>query len=138
MFNLRTLLMNFGLMRRLHLSFLLPAVLTYIVILSANVNSVYAETLENQPTANPVLLPATNPINDVITWLGDIEFKYEPQKIIATAEKAEYFQSEKKVVLTGNVKILQAGKTQELETATFFIEGEFKMAAEKVVMPNIK
>lgn len=156
------LLSNFAQARGLHLSFLLPFVLTYAVLLNATINSVYAQapdyvaptngtiptsvtgaptngtiptSVTGAPTTNLLVQPAVPRVNDVITWFGDVEFKYEPQKITATAEKAEYYKLEQKVVLTGKVKIVRAGQAYEAETATFFVTNEFKMTADKVAMP---
>jgi hypothetical protein len=210
-----SLMINFTWLRRLHLSFLLPGVLIYIVLLNVSIESVFAQTPENAapttgtiqtptntapttgtiqtptnaapttgiiqtptnaapttgtiqtptnaapttgtiqtptntapttgtiqtpvegaPTTNLLVQPATTLKRDVITWSGDVEFRYEPQKITATAEKAEYYKSEQKVVLTGRVKIMRAGESYEAETATFFVTDEFKMVADKLVMPE--
>jgi lipopolysaccharide export system protein LptA len=127
--------MSFTLMRRLHLSFLLPSVLVHMIVLATIANSVCAQTTENQvPIPAPQATPKTK--SDAITWQGNVEFKYEPQKITATSDKAEYFQSERKVVLSGNVKIFQEGKMQEVETATFFVTDEIKVTADAVSMPT--
>ncbi|WP_158224954.1 LPS export ABC transporter periplasmic protein LptC [Brunnivagina elsteri] len=134
MFNIRGFVVNFSLMRWLHLSLLLPAVLTSFVILYASISSVYAEIRENHPIPNPVV--QQNPTPNVYTWEGDVEFRYEPQNIVATAEKAEYFQSEQKIVLTGKVKVTQQGKTQEVETATFFVTEPFKMTSDRAIVPG--
>lgn len=151
MFEKYGLLSNFAQARGLHLSFLLPGVLIYAVLLNATISSVYAQApddvaptdgtvvapVSGAPTPNTNLLvqPAVPGSNNVITWSGDVEFKYEPEKITATAEKAEYYKLEQKVVLTGKVKILRAGLAYEAETATFFVTNEFKMTADKVAMP---
>ncbi|BDA68102.1 hypothetical protein RIVM261_024050 [Rivularia sp. IAM M-261] len=144
------LLSNFAQARGLHLSFLLPGVLIYAVLLNATINSVYAQAPDLAPTNGTIPTPVTGApttntnllvqpgvprVNDVITWSGDVEFKYEPEKVTATAEKAEYYKLEQKVVLTGQVKILRAGQPYEAETATFFVTNEFKMTADKVAMP---
>ncbi|BAZ42227.1 hypothetical protein NIES4101_81950 [Calothrix sp. NIES-4101] len=144
MFNLYGFVVNFSLMRRLHLSLLLPAVLAYFVILYASINSVYAETMENQVTTN--LLVQQNPTltDDLIktqhlyTWEGNVEFRYEPKQILATAEKAEYFQSEQKVVLTGKVKVTQQGISREAEAVTFFVTDKFQITADRVMIPGSK
>ncbi len=190
MFEKYSLLTNFAWLRRLHLSFLLPGVLIYVVLLNATISSIYAQTSEQAPptgtiqtppikgvpingriqnpvkgapptgttqtppikgapptgtiqtpvkgapTTNLLVQPATALMRDVITWSGDVEFKDEQQKITATAEKAEYYKSEQKVVLTGNVKIMRASQSYEAETATFFVTNQFKMTADKVAMPN--
>jgi hypothetical protein len=39
--------------------------------------------------------------------------------------------------LTGKVKIIQQGKTQEVETATFFVTEQFKMTADRAIVPGI-
>ncbi|MEA5569591.1 LptA/OstA family protein [Calothrix sp. UHCC 0171] len=147
MFNLHSFVVNFSLMRRLHLSLLLPAVLTYFVLLYASINSVYAETIENQVTIN-LLVPQNPTLTDdvisreknqnVYTWEGNVEFRYEPKQILATAEKAEYFQSEQKVVLTGKVKVTQQGISSEAETVTFFVTEQFKITADRVMIPGSK
>ncbi len=129
--------MNFILMRRLHLSFLLPAVLIHLILLATTANSVYAQMSENQESI-PAKQAISKNTSDAITWQGNVEFKYEPQKITATSDKAEYFQSERKVVLSGNVKISQSGKVQEAETATFFVTDEIKITADAVNMPTYK
>ncbi|OKH55058.1 hypothetical protein NIES2101_05695 [Calothrix sp. HK-06] len=150
MFEKYSLLSNFAQARCLHLSFLLPGVLTYAVLLNATIKSVYAQApdyvaptngtvvapVSGAPTTNLLVQPAVPRVNDVITWSGDVEFRYEPQKITATAEKAEYYKLEQKVVLTGKVKIVRAGQPYEAETATFFVTNEFKMIADKVAMPE--
>jgi lipopolysaccharide export system protein LptA len=130
--------MNVTLMRRLHLPFLLPAVLIHMILLATIANSVYAQMSENQKPILPATQVTPKKTSDVIAWQGNVEFKYEPQKIIATSDKAEYFQSERKVVLSGNVKISQEGKVQEAETATFFVTDEIKVTADAVNMPNYK
>ncbi|RUT06666.1 hypothetical protein DSM106972_029230 [Dulcicalothrix desertica PCC 7102] len=188
MFEKYGLLSNFAQARGLHLSFLLPGVLIYAVLLNATINSVYAQApdlspnngtiptpvtgaatngtiptpvtgaptngtiptpvtgaptngtiptpVTGAPTTNLLVQPGVPRVNDVITWSGDVEFRYEPQKITATAEKAEYYKLEQKVVLTGKVKIVRAGQQYEAETATFFVTNEFKMTADKVAMPE--
>jgi lipopolysaccharide assembly outer membrane protein LptD (OstA) len=162
MFEKHSLLTNFAWLRRLHLSFLLPGVLVYVVLLHATVNSTYAQAAENQapsegiiqmpsnqaPSEGIIQIPnnqAPTKVNiqpttgvvwhNIITWSGNVEFRYDPQKINATAEKAEYYQSEQKVVLTGSVKVEQAGQLREAETVTFFVESEFKITADKLAMP---
>jgi lipopolysaccharide export system protein LptA len=136
MFNILGFVLNFSLMRRLHLSLLLPSVLTYSVIIYASISSVYAEMTKSQPITN--LVVHQNMTQTVYAWEGNVEFRYETQNIVATAEKAEYFQSEQKIVLTGKVKVTQQGKTHEVETASFFVAEKFKMAADRVFVPDTK
>ncbi len=132
------LTMNFALMRRLHLSFLLPAVLIHMILLSTIANSICAQTVESQEPILPTTQAIPKSTTDVITWQGNVEFKYEQQKIIATSDKAEYFQSERKLILSGNVKVSQEGIIREVETATFFVTDEVKVTADIVNMPSYK
>lgn len=135
--------MSFSFLRRLHLSFLLPAVLTTFVILMATINSVVAqqqEEVSSEPKTTLITAPELPaPLaENIMTWHGNIEFDYPAENITATADRAEYYQSEQKVVLTGNVRLSQSGKSQEAETATFFITGKFKISGEENNLPKPK
>lgn len=134
--------MSFSFLRRLHLSLLLPAVLTTFVILVATLNSVTAQQSETSslPQTEIIKAPelAAPLVENIMTWQGNVEFDYQDEQITATAEKAEYFQGEQKIVLTGNVRIFQADKSQEVETATFFIKGKFKISGDSSDLPVSK
>ncbi len=135
--------MSFSFLRRLHLSYLLPAVLTTFVILFATIHSVTAQQQEegiSEPQTSLLKAPELpSPlVENIMTWQGNVEFNYKTENITATADKAEYYQGEQKVVLTGNVRISQAGKFQEVETATFFITGQFKISGDFSDFPTLR
>ena len=126
--------------RRIVLSFLLPATLTTVTSLSLIINSVGAQQLDTQPSATTPIKQTTQPVADVYIWQGNVKFDFKAAKINATADKAEVFPKERKVVLTGNVRILQNGKIQEIDTVTYLFkqQDKFNLTADKVIASNFK
>jgi lipopolysaccharide assembly outer membrane protein LptD (OstA) len=124
--------------RRLVLSFLLPATLTTATSLSLIINSVGAQELDTQPSAATLMNQTTAPVADVYIWEGNVKLDFKAAKINATADKAEVFPKERKIVLTGNVKILQNGRIQEADTVTYLFkyEDHFNLTADKVIASN--
>ena len=62
----------------------------------------------------------------VITARGNVQIDYPTRQITATSAQAEYYSNERRIVLSGNVVIIQEGNTLRAETATYLIdEGEF-------------
>jgi len=125
--------------RRIVLYFLLPATLTTVTSLSVIINSVGAQQLNTkQASATTSIKQTTQPVADVYIWQGNVKFDFKAAKINATADKAEVFPKERKVVLTGNVKILQNGKIQETDTVTYLFkqQDKFNLTADKVIASN--
>jgi lipopolysaccharide export system protein LptA len=125
--------------RRIVLSFILPATLTIITSLSIIINSVNSQQLDTQPSGTTTIKQTTVPA-DVYIWQGNVKFDFKAAKINATADKAEVFPKEGKVVLTGNVKILQNGKIQETDTVTYSFKEQdnFNLTADKVIASNFR
>ncbi len=62
----------------------------------------------------------------IITARGNVYINYPARNIQATAAQAQYFSKEKRLVLTGNVYVLQEGNSMRAETMTYLIdEGRF-------------
>lgn len=62
----------------------------------------------------------------VITARGNVYINYPARDIQATAAQAQYFSKERRLVLSGNVYVLQEGNTMRSETMTYLIdEGRF-------------
>ncbi|MGD1714536.1 LptA/OstA family protein [Dapis sp. BLCC M172] len=62
----------------------------------------------------------------VVTARGNVQINYPARNIQATAAQAQYFSRERRIVLSGNVFILQDGNTIRGETVTYLIdEGRF-------------
>jgi lipopolysaccharide export system protein LptA len=71
-------------------------------------------------------LQESNSQTGVITAKGNVKINYPARQIQATAAQAQYFTRERRLVLTGNVYILQQGNSMRAETMTYLIdEGRF-------------
>ncbi|RMF24500.1 MAG: ostA-like family protein [Cyanobacteria bacterium J083] len=67
-----------------------------------------------------------NDETDVITARGNVYIYYPAEDIQATAAQAQFFNKERRLVLTGNVYILQEGNSIRAETVTYLVdEGRF-------------
>lgn len=62
----------------------------------------------------------------VITARGNVQIEYPAQQIYATSAQAQYFSQERRIVLSGDVHVLQEGSSLRAETVTYLIdEGRF-------------
>ncbi len=67
-----------------------------------------------------------NAITGVITARGNVRIDYPARDIVATSAQAQYFSEENRMILSGNVIVLQEGNRLEAETVTYLIdEGRF-------------
>lgn len=65
-------------------------------------------------------------ITGIITATGNVRVDYPARQIQATAAQAQYFSREQRIVMTGNVYVLQEGNSIRGETITYLIdEGRF-------------
>lgn len=62
----------------------------------------------------------------VITARGNVQIYYPARQIQATAAQAQYFSRERRIILMGDVYVLQQGNSLRGETVTYLIdEGRF-------------
>ena len=62
----------------------------------------------------------------IVTARGNVQINYPARSIQATAAQAQYFSRERRIILSGNVFVLQEGNTIRGETVTYLIdEGRF-------------
>ena len=62
----------------------------------------------------------------VVTALGNVEINFPARQIQATAAQAQYFSRERRLILSGNVYVLQEGNSMRAEEMTYLIdEGRF-------------
>lgn len=72
-----------------------------------------------------------NAITGVITARGNVQINYPARQIQATSVQAQYYSREKRIVLQGDVYVLQGSNSLRGETITYLIdEGRF------VALPN--
>jgi lipopolysaccharide export system protein LptA len=58
----------------------------------------------------------------IFTARGNVQIFYPARQIQATAAQAQYYQKERKIVLSGNVNVLQQGNTLKGESITYLID----------------
>jgi lipopolysaccharide export system protein LptA len=58
----------------------------------------------------------------VVTAIGNVRIDYPSRQIYATSAQAQYYSREQRIVLSGNVDVLQEGNTLHAETVTYLIE----------------
>ncbi|MGC9504054.1 LptA/OstA family protein [Baaleninema sp.] len=62
----------------------------------------------------------------IVTARGNVQINYPSRDIQATSNQAQYFSNERRLVLTGNVYVLQEGNSIRGEVVTYLIdEGVF-------------
>jgi lipopolysaccharide export system protein LptA len=62
----------------------------------------------------------------IITARGNVQIDYPARQMQATSAQAQYFTKERRIVLSGNVFVLQNGNTIRGEVVTYLIdEGRF-------------
>jgi lipopolysaccharide export system protein LptA len=67
-----------------------------------------------------------NSTSGVVTFVGNVQINYPSRKIQGTAAQAQYYSRERRLVLSGNVYVLQEGNSIQAETMTYLIdEGRF-------------
>jgi lipopolysaccharide export system protein LptA len=67
-----------------------------------------------------------NSITGVVTARGNVQINYPARQIQATSAQAQYYSRERRIVLSGDVYVLQEGNSLRGETITYLIdEGRF-------------
>lgn len=67
----------------------------------------------------------------VITARGNVQINYPAQQLQATAAQAQYFRSERRLVLTGDVYVLQGENSIRAEKVTYLLEEQRFVATPK-------
>ena len=83
-----------------------------------------------QPNAQGLSIQAdtqeANSKTEVVTARGNVRLNYPSRQVRASANLAQYFIKQKRIVLSGNVTIVQDGNTIEGESVIYLIdEGKF-------------
>lgn len=84
-----------------------------------------------QPAAPaPVRQPMTvisdvqeaNSIAGIVTARGNVQVDYPARMLKATAAQAQYFSNERRLVMSGDVFVLQDGNSLRAETVTYYVD----------------
>jgi lipopolysaccharide export system protein LptA len=85
-----------------------------------------AQSPNNQGLSIQADTQEANSKTQVVTARGNVRLNYPSRQLRAQANLAQYYIKEKRIILTGNVTILQEGNTLTGENVTYFIdEGRF-------------
>jgi lipopolysaccharide export system protein LptA len=81
---------------------------------------------DNRPLTVRADIQEANSKTGVVTARGNVQIFYPARQIQATAAQAQYFSRERRIVLSGNVYVLQQGNSLRGETIVYLIdEGRF-------------
>jgi lipopolysaccharide export system protein LptA len=85
-----------------------------------------AQTAPSSPMTVRSDVQEANSQTGVVTARGNVQVYYPAKNLQATAAQAQYYSRERRLVLSGNVYVLQDGNSMRAETMTYLIdEGRF-------------
>ena len=73
----------------------------------------------------------SNSQTGIITARGNVKINYPARQIQASAAQAQYYSRERRLVLTGDVYVIQAGNSMRAETLTYLLDEERFIATPK-------
>ncbi len=114
-------------MRRLGLALMLPATLVSAIAVATPWQSAKSQTPgDSRALSIRADVQEANAKTGVLTARGNVQIYYPARQIQATAAQGQYFSRERRIVLSGNVYVLQQGNSIRGETVTYLIdEGRF-------------
>lgn len=119
--------LTLNLRRRLGLSLMLPAAIAGAIAIPPNLQDANAQTpRDSRALTVRADVQEANSKTGVVTARGNVQMSYPARQVQATAAQAQYFSRERRIVLSGNVYVLQQGNSLRGETITYLIdEGRF-------------
>lgn len=114
-------------MRRFRFALMLSAALASAIAFTTPLQSAKGQTpADGRALSVRADVQEANSQTGVITARGNVQINYPARQIQATAAQAQYFSRERRMVLSGDVYILQEGNSIRGETVTYLIdEGRF-------------
>ncbi|XGV96988.1 MAG: LptA/OstA family protein [Leptolyngbya sp. BL-A-14] len=119
-------------LKHLKLTAIAPSVLATLLLLEGSVSLFMSNRPASAQTEAGRSLTLRSDIQEansktgVITARGNVQINYPARQIQATSAQAQYFSRERRIVLSGNVYVLQQGNSLRGETVTYLIdEGKF-------------
>lgn len=115
-----------NLRRNLGLGLIVPAILVGAIALPTHLKNAQAQTGDGRAITVRSDIQEANSQTGVVTARGNVQIDYPARQIQATSAQAQYFSRERRIVLTGNVYVLQQGNSMRGERVTYLIdEGRF-------------
>ncbi len=115
-----------NLRKHLGLVLLLPATLVGAIAIPPHLPNAQAQTTDKRALTVRSDIQEADRETGIVTARGNVQIDYPSRQIQATAAQAQYFSRERRLVLSGNVYVLQQGNSLRGETITYLIdEGRF-------------
>ncbi len=117
--------MNFVLsLYRSYLGLAIATTLSIVILTSPQISQ--AQTPQTGAITLKSDIQESNAQTGVITAKGNVKINYPARQIQATAAQAQYYSRERRLILTGNVYVIQEGNSMRAEEMTYLIdEGRF-------------
>jgi lipopolysaccharide export system protein LptA len=113
-------------LHRLSLTALSVAALLGTITAPTAQSAAQAQASGNQALTLRSDVQEANSVTGVITARGNVQINYPARQIQATSVQAQYYSRERRIVLSGDVYVLQNGNSLRGETITYLIdEGRF-------------
>jgi len=111
----------------------LPAAMVVMALAPTAIETATAQSNNGRALTIRAEIQQANANTGVVTAKGNVQLSYPARQIQATADQAQYFSRERRIILTGNVYVLQQGNSLRAATITYLIdEGRF------VALPQAK
>jgi lipopolysaccharide export system protein LptA len=99
-----------------------PIVLTAVVLAPTSIERASAQNQGRRALTIRADIQQANSDTGVIYARGNVQLSYPARQIQATATQAQYFSRERRIVLSGNVYVLQEGNSLQADTITYYID----------------
>ena len=106
----------------LKLAWALPAVLIGVVSAANFLKVAQAQTSDGGALTVRSDIQEANSETGIITARGNVQVNYPARELQATAAQAQYFSRERRLVMSGNVYVLQQGNSTRAETMTYLVD----------------
>lgn len=111
----------------------LPAAMTVTALTPPTIEAARAQSSAGRALTIRAEIQQANANTGIVTAKGNVQLSYPARQIQATADQAQYFSRERRIVLSGDVYVLQQGNSLRAATITYLIdEGRF------VALPQAK
>ena len=105
---------------------MIPATLVGAIAFPLSLQDAQAQTGDGRALTLRSDVQEANSKTGVVTARGNVQIDYPARQLQATAAQAQYFSRERRIILTGNVYVLQQGNSLRGETITYLMdEGRF-------------
>ncbi len=111
-----------NLKQRLSLGLILPLALVGAIALPPHEQNAQAQTNDKRALIIRSDIQEANTQTGVFTARGRVQMEYPARQIQATAAQAQYFDRDRRIILTGNVYVLQEGNSIRGEVVTYLLD----------------